>query len=138
MPVWSDVEGWAAAAGGILVGVGIVSLVATVLLLPTFIARLPADHFAGTTSTPPVRTLPHRVARLAKNGLGAGLFVVGVAMLVLPGQGLLTMVIGLALLDFPGKEKLERRLAQRPAIWRFLNAVRRRKGLTPFEAATDL
>lgn len=132
MPAFSDVEAWAAAAGGVLVVVGVVSLVATALLLPVFIARLPADHFARTGSAPLARTWPHRLARVGKNVVGAALFVAGVAMLVLPGQGLLTMVIGLALVDFPGKDALERRLARRPPIWRFLNRVRTHRGLPTF------
>src|SRR4029453_13617262 len=57
----------------------------------------------------------------------------GGAMLLLPGEGLLTIAIGLMLLDVPGKGRIERRLVQRPVVWRALNWIRAKAHRPPLE-----
>ena len=42
-------------------------------------------------------------------------------MLVLPGQGLLTIVTGLLLINYPGKYRLEKKIVNKPSIFRALN-----------------
>ncbi len=108
------------------------SLLLTVLLLPVFVVRLPADHFVvARREVGEHRGVGRWIARLGKNLLGIVFVLAGVAMLVLPGQGLLTILIGLLLLEFPGKRALERKLVRRPAILNFLNAMRARREQPP-------
>jgi len=130
--IWQSVQGHVVAAGGAMIALGVVSLVVTVLLLPTWVARLPIDHFAHhRPDHDEGRTLPHVALRAAKNTLGAVLVVLGVLMLVLPGQGLLTILIGIVLVEFPGKRAVERRIARHPAVRAFLDHVRRKRGVPP-------
>jgi hypothetical protein len=128
--LWGQLQGRLAAAAGGMLALGLVSLVVTVLLLPTFIARLPVDYFADDrVAAAAPRTLPHIALRALKNTFGAFLVVAGLLMLVLPGQGLLTILVGLVLVEFPGKRRLERAVARRPAVRAFLDAVRLRRGV---------
>jgi len=113
--------------------VSIVTLVATILLLPPYVARLPADYFVSTRPHRPPRRHPVLAAtlRVLRNMLGAVLVAGGVMMLVLPGQGLLTILVGLTCLEFPGKFRLERALVRRGPLLRMLNWVRRRHRVPP-------
>jgi hypothetical protein len=132
--LWRVVSTHLAAATGAMLALGVVSLVATVLLLPTFIARLPTDYFRTDKVVVKVpHTVPHLALRLLKNGIGAFLVVAGVLMIVLPGQGLLTMALGAALLEFPGKRRLESAIAKRPAVRAWLDQMRRRRGAPALE-----
>lgn len=127
--LWGALQEHLAAAAGGMLALGLLSLVVTALLLPTFIARLPVDYFADdrvAAVTP--RTLPHLALRALKNTFGVVLVVAGLLMLVLPGQGLLTILVGLVLVEFPGKRRLERAVARRPAVRAFLDGVRLRRG----------
>jgi hypothetical protein len=107
------------------------SLVASVVALPWYLKRLPADYFVRRT-TLRVRTAEvswsHTAFVLAKNVLGALLVLAGIAMLVLPGQGIATIVVGLLMMQFPGKRRLERKLVSIPPVLRAVNALRRRNG----------
>ncbi len=122
-------QSWMWGAGA----VSVVSLLAALLLLPLFVARLPVDYFV-TRQRPPV---PHRhpalaiALRIARNLFGLVLFLAGLAMLVLPGQGVLTALVGLTLLEFPGKFRLERALVRRGPVLRGLNWLRARRGKPP-------
>ena len=132
--LWHVLSSYLAAATGAMLALGVVSLVATVLLLPTFIARLPANYFRADKAVPKVlHTLPHVMLRILKNSIGAFLLVAGALMIVLPGQGLLTMALGVALLEFPGKRRLERAVAGRPAVRAWLDRMRHRRGAPAFE-----
>jgi uncharacterized membrane protein SpoIIM required for sporulation len=124
----------------LLVTLGVVSIVmfvASVLGVPYFLARLPADYYSRRekkargleTTKRPLRTL----GVILKNALGALLVLFGVAMLVLPGQGVLTLLVGLLLLDFPGKYRFERALIGSPRVLRVVNALRRRWKRPPLE-----
>ncbi|HVR21647.1 MAG TPA: PGPGW domain-containing protein [Polyangiaceae bacterium] len=117
--------------------ISLVTFVASLLGVPFFLARLPADYFSRSEkkalgfepSNRPLRTL----LAVGKNALGALLVVLGVLMLVLPGQGILTLLVGLLLLDFPGKRRLERRLVGTPRVLRVVNALRKRWNRPPLE-----
>jgi hypothetical protein len=127
--LWGTLQAHLAAAAGGMLALGLLSLLVTAALLPTFIARLPVDYFAHDRVAPITpRTLPHLALRALKNTFGAVLVVAGLLMLVLPGQGLLTILVGLVLVEFPGKRRLERAVARRPAVRTFLDAVRLRRG----------
>ena len=54
-----------------------------------------------------------------------------------PGQGLLTILIGVILLDLPGKQRFERRLMMRPAVFTAVNSIRARFGREPLLPPLD-
>jgi hypothetical protein len=115
---------------GVVLMVSALMFVGSVVGAPWLIVRLPTDYFDSPEH--PVRTPLGWVARIGRNVAGTVLFVLGVAMLVLPGQGLLAMLAGLLLMDFPGKRRLERRVVRFPRVFRTVNALRRRAGRPPF------
>ncbi|MCA8941204.1 MAG: hypothetical protein KDB80_01475 [Planctomycetes bacterium] len=112
---------------------GVLSLVATIVLMPWFVGRMPADYFVGERPHRLRRTPARVVVHIAKNVLGVVLILAGVLMLVLPGQGLLTILIGVVLTEGPGKYHLERWLVRKPSIAKALNWLRARRGVEPFE-----
>jgi hypothetical protein len=111
-------------------GVGsLVCFVATLIIVPIVLVRLPEDYFHDSGGRAWLHDWPKaaRVSAYAlKNLLGAVFLLGGLAMLVLPGQGLLTMLIGVSLLDVPGKRRLERKILGRPAVLRAINVIRRK------------
>lgn len=125
----------------VLIALGALSIVLFVLSVigvPWFLARVPADYFSRHERVElglPGRPRPPwwALLRFGKNLLGLVLFVAGIAMLVLPGQGLLTLVVSLFLLDFPGKRRIERRILGYRPVLRALNRLRLRAGRPPLE-----
>ena len=105
----------------------VLTFLLTLVAVPWFVVRLPADYFAGE-ERPNTGKIEHPVLRIllliGKNLFGVLFILMGLAMLVLPGQGLLTMVVGFLLLDFPGKYCLERWLVRRGPILRSVNWLR--------------
>ena len=104
------------------------ALVVTVVILVAILATLPASYFRDDFK----EQRPHHAGalgaakRLAKNGLGLMLIVLGALLSLpgIPGQGVLTMLIGLMLVDFPGERRVERSLAARPGVLETMNRVR--------------
>ena len=121
-----------------LVGLSFATFVASLLILPFLVSRLPVDYFSDPrrhrNRLRQEHPLVYFMLRGFKNLLGWALLLSGILMLVLPGQGLLTIIIGLILSDFPGKFALERRLASTPKILGAINWMRRRRGLLPLLA----
>jgi hypothetical protein len=119
-----------------LAAFSIVSFIATLLLVPFLVVRIPEDYFAEKKRH---RWEPwaneHPVIRwsllTAKNMLGYIFIVFGIAMLVLPGQGILTILIGIMFINFPGKYRLERWTVTRPPVLRAINRLRRNAGRQP-------
>jgi hypothetical protein len=111
------------------------SLVATLIIVPWVLIKIPADYFnRNAEHAPPFSNYPVPLRLpliIAKNLLGLGLVAVGVAMLVLPGQGVIVILIGVFLLDFPGKQHIERWLISRGPILNFANWLRRKGGKPP-------
>jgi hypothetical protein len=112
----------------------VVSLLATLIIVPLVVIKIPADYFKReghpqlfAKYSPPVRL----ALLIIKNILGAALVIVGVAMLVLPGQGVIVILIGVLLLDFPGKQRIERWLISRGPILKLANWLRRKAHKTP-------
>lgn len=127
---------WLTENEALLLGLGIfsvVSFVASLVIVPALIIRLPADYFAESRrGDVPTRHPALRLALLiAKNTLGAIVIIVGIILLPLPGQGVLTILVGIILLDFPGKYALERRLIGRPAVLEALNWIRAKANRPP-------
>lgn len=117
-----------------LVGFSVVAVLASIVLVPRFLASLPRDFLvaarsrAAQASGKGWRSMPLRILR---NLLGVVLVLLGVAMLLLPGQGLLTLLVGLLLLDFPGKQRLVRRLLGKPSVLKLVNKLRAHRGSPP-------
>lgn len=107
----------------------VVAVLASVLLVPRYLAHLPQDYLKSGERKPSA-SLPLRIAR---NALGVLLVLLGIAMLLLPGQGLLTLVVGLLLVDFPGKHKLIQRLLGRPKVLGIVNKLRARHSAPALE-----
>lgn len=115
-------------------GISLLLFIATLVFIPIFVARIPADYFTGTgrAATSAIRHPASAFAgRIVKNVVGVFLILAGIAMLVLPGQGIITILIGLAFLDFPGKQRLEQRLVRQPHVFRTLNWIRQKAGRPP-------
>jgi hypothetical protein len=116
--------------------VSAVTLAASALLIPWFVAKLPADYFSREEH-PAAWANAHPLLRIllviGKNLLGLVLIVLGVLMLVLPGQGILTIVAGVALVDFPGRHRVVQWIVRRDPVMNALNWVRRRAKQPEFE-----
>ena len=113
------------------------SFLASAAAVAFVICRLPADYlrcdvgFADHDRPRWQRLL----LKILKNAIGVLLVLVGVVLSLpgVPGQGLLTILIGVIMLDLPGKQRFERRLMTRPAIFAAVNAVRARFGREPLQ-----
>jgi hypothetical protein len=120
---------------GWVAGASILVFLASLIIVPLLIVRIPSDHFAHRRCRvkPRVgRRSPLRWALLvAKNVLGYVLVFAGFAMLFLPGQGVVTILIGITLLDSPGKYRLERWVVSRGPVLRSINGLRQRAGRPP-------
>lgn len=118
-----------------LTAASIVLFIATLILVPMLIVRIPPDYFAHPNRPPSRWADRHRGVRIiltiAKNGLGYLFIAAGIAMLVLPGQGLLTLLIGFLMIDFPGKYRLEKWLISRRWMLQPINWYRTRRGHPP-------
>ncbi|RYZ08494.1 MAG: hypothetical protein EOO73_08535 [Myxococcales bacterium] len=112
-----------------LVAFSVLAVVASIVLVPRFLATLPPNYLQEGEE--PRHSLPLRIAR---NALGALLIALGLAMLVLPGQGLLTLLVGLLLVDIPGKHELVRRVMSRPKVLFVVNKLRSHHGAGPLRA----
>jgi hypothetical protein len=116
-------------------GVFVASFLGSVIGAAVVLCRLPVDHLRrdlGSADLDRPRWL--RVLRaIARNALGVFLVLLGVVLSLpgVPGQGLLTILIGVILLDLPGKQRFERRLMTRPAVFTAVNVIRARFGREP-------
>ncbi len=129
---------WLAAHGattGAIVGVSLALALGSTALMVFLIARMSPEYFVAPTPPSGSWRSRHPVLRFAtrvvKNILGAGLVLLGLAMLVLPGQGALTILVGVCLLEFPGKRKLELRIVRQRPVYRAINWIRIRVGRPP-------
>ena len=109
-----------------ITGASIAMALASMVLIPWLLVRMPEDYFVSDTRLLPARGLSAWLVWGLRNLLSVVLVVAGVIMLVLPGQGLLTILIGIACSTFPGKYRLERALVRRPGVYRAINWVRER------------
>lgn len=112
-----------------LIAFSVVAIVASLVLVPRFLAKLPPNYLQKGEE--PKHSLPLRILR---NVAGALLVAIGLMMLVLPGQGLLTLLVGLLLVDFPGKHELVRRLMGKPKVLAIVNKLRSHRGAGPLHA----
>jgi hypothetical protein len=111
-------------------GIGsIVMFVATALLVPYALARIPKDYFMHERDP---RATP-LVLRVLKNALGVLLVLLGLVLIPLPGQGLITVMVGLGLVDFPGRRRFELAVIGRPGILKTVNRLRETLGREPLQ-----
>jgi Na+/H+ antiporter NhaD/arsenite permease-like protein len=109
----------------------VLAVLASIVLVPRFLAKLPPDYLRADRAVEP----PPMLLRVLRNLLGIVLVLLGVAMLVLPGQGLLTLLVGLLLVDFPGKQPLVRRILSRPKVLSLVNKLRAHRRAAPLAPA---
>ncbi len=118
-----------------IAGVSVLTFVATLIVVPWLIVRIPPDYFAHGRRHRKHWSSRHPLVRgvllAGKNLLGYILIIAGIAMLVLPGQGMATMFLGIILVDLPGKYRFERWFVARPPVLRSVNWLRRRAGRAP-------
>ncbi|MCA8961712.1 MAG: hypothetical protein KDC38_14410, partial [Planctomycetes bacterium] len=110
--------------------------------VPWLIGRIPAHYFATLHAPPPPPNswrAHHPVVRMVihgvRNGLGAILVLMGIAMLVLPGQGVIAILLGLGLMAFPGKRRLELGIIRQKPVLRAIQWLRRKGGHEPLVVA---
>lgn len=125
-----------------LAGASLALFVATLLIAPAMLVRIPPDYFAHPRR-PPGRwahrgRFPRVALLVAKNALGYLFVVAGLAMLALPGQGLLTLILGFLLVDFPGKYRTEKWIVSQPRALRTVNWLRRRRGREPLQSPSSV
>ena len=115
--------------------VGIVSavmFVASLILIPLIIIRLPSDYFSAPHRKW-LRTHPVFIPLfIVQHIIGATLFLAGILMLVLPGQGILSMVLGLSLISFPGKHRMLQKIFSKPRVNRSMNWIRQKAKVSLF------
>ncbi len=106
----------------------VVMLVASVFVVPAYLARMPADYFIRSASS--VRR-EHSVWWVLRNLFGGVLLLAGIAMLVLPGQGILTILFALEVMEFPGKHRIELAIVRRRPVLLAVNWLRKRADRPP-------
>ena len=119
LPSWFP-EPWVLVLSAVL-------LVGSIVGCVIVIVRLPRDHFVN----PPED--PKGAVAIVRNVLGVILILGGIAMLVLPGQGVLAILAGVLLTTFKGKQKLARRILQKPKVEKALQWIREKANRPPLE-----
>ncbi len=117
---------------GWLLAATIFMFLASIVLIPWLLVRIPADYFTRQT-----RPAGYRMMRLMglviKNLIGCLLLLLGFVMLFIPGQGLLTLFAGLLLINFPGKRRLELWLIRRSGVRKTIAWLRNKAGREPLQ-----
>jgi len=125
---------WAPLLWG-LAGASLLLALLTMVAVPLWLIRLPADYFAGEKRRRAEWARRHPVERwvllVLRGAAGAVLVLVGLALLVLPGQGLLTLLCGLMVATYPGKYRLERWLVRRRGVRQAIGWLRQRASRPP-------
>ena len=115
----------------------VVLFLASLVVVPILITRLPADYLLDRRPPPHTLAARHPALRVTilvlKNTLGVALIVAGALMLFLPGQGILAILMGVSLTNFPGKRRLELRILSSPPVERAINWMRSRAGKPPLQ-----
>jgi hypothetical protein len=131
---WLSEHKWITGAG---VALSAVLLLASLVLIPWVVVRIPADYLAHNRPPQMPWAKAHPALRtvlvVVKNALGAFLAILGILLLVLPGPGILITLAGLALVDIPGRRKLIRWIATRKGVFDSINKLRAQYGKPPLE-----
>ncbi len=121
----------------LIAGVSIGMVLASMLIIPFLIIKMPADYFIDKRRKRNW-TIPRIILYVLRNVFALVLFVAGVLMLVLPGQGLLTLIIAAVVSDFPGKFAFERWLLRQKGVLRSINWIRKRYDKPNIEVPEEL
>lgn len=117
--------------------VSVVSFLASLVIIPWIVLRIPADYFSKPKRVSLISSSAHPSLKIlvfiVKNLFGVAVILLGIAMLVLPGQGLLTILIGVVLIDFPRKYKFQRWLISRGPVFKSANWLREKGHKTPLK-----
>jgi uncharacterized membrane protein YbaN (DUF454 family) len=120
-------------------GLSLAMLLATFVLVPWVIVRLPSDFFVRRQRSPTPWGKLHPGLRIAllivKNVVGIVLILLGLvlALPLVPGPGIFVFLLGLALVNVPGKRRLERWIVSQPRVFAALNKLRQKHGQLPLE-----
>jgi archaellum biogenesis protein FlaJ (TadC family) len=122
-----------------ILSISLLLFLATLILVPMLIIRIPEDYFCHTKRR--LMRVHHPLIKLVllllKNLLGGLLLAAGIIMLFTPGQGLVTLLLGLMIMDYPGKYTLECWLINRLRLLPALNWFRRRAGISSLKSPPD-
>ena len=122
--------------------VSIITFTLTLIAIPFFLTRIPADYFSHEKNIRAPWSKGHPLIQIPlliiKNTFGMILIAAGIILLVLPGQGILTMLVGLILLDFPGKYRAERWVIERKYILQSINWIRVKAGETKLVMESEI
>lgn len=115
--------------------VSVVSFLATLVIIPWIVLKIPADYFSESRRVSLVSSDAHPslkiVVVIIKNLFGVAIMLLGIVMLVIPGQGLLTILIGVVLIDFPRKYRFQRWLISREPVFKSANWLRKKGDKEP-------
>ena len=110
-----------------------IMFVATLILIPIIIVRIPPHYFVSPHKGW-LRSHPAFIPLFViQHLIGLVLLIAGILMLVLPGQGLLSILIGLSLIHFPGKHRLLQRLITIKRIHQPMNWIRAKAKVPPLQ-----
>ncbi|HIF47323.1 PGPGW domain-containing protein [Candidatus Thioglobus sp.] len=113
--------------------VSFVVFVASLLLTPLLLGKIPQDYFIHTNQHKvEIEHLGHLIIVVIRTLIGFVLLIAGIIMLVTPGQGIITIFLGLFLMEFPGKRKLELKFIKHNPTFKALNWLRNKAGKSPF------
>ena len=119
------------------VWVGIVSFVvfvASLLLTPFLLGKIPQDYFIHTNQHKvEIKHLGHFLIVVIRTLIGFVLLIAGIIMLVTPGQGIITILLGLFLMEFPRKRSLELKIIHHDPTFKILNWLRAKANKPPFK-----
>ncbi|MCB1986558.1 MAG: hypothetical protein H6936_13485 [Burkholderiales bacterium] len=114
--------------------ISIISFIASLVVIPVILIRLPHDYFDIRTPRHWMKDR-HPILRIlgliTKNIVGSIFLIAGFIMLFLPGQGILTMLIGISFMDFPKKRLLEVKIIEQPVILNTINTMRQKYNRSP-------
>ncbi len=113
--------------------VSFVVFVASLLLTPLLLGKIPQDYFIHTNQHKvEIEHLGHLIIVVIRTLIGFVLLIAGIIMLVTPGQGLISIFLGLFLMEFPGKRTLELKFIKHNPTFKALNWLRNKAGKSPF------
>jgi archaellum biogenesis protein FlaJ (TadC family) len=120
-----------------LSSLSLATFVGTLIMIPFFVARIPADYFVRKRG----QSIHHYIKRsnirrlylVFKNLVGIIFILAGMAMLFLPGQGIVTIFIGIMLMNFPGKRILTLQIVRKEKVFRAINWMRAKAQQPPLQ-----
>jgi len=119
---------------GFIVTVSALIFVASLILTPFLVSKIPQDYFTNLKyQRLDVKHLGHVIVVVARSIVGFILVLLGFVMLFTPGQGILAIIVGLFLLEFPGKKRLEHKIIENEVTFKALNWMRGKFGEPPLD-----